>query len=115
MESVLSDGHLNNSFLYYHTRGPQTPLSNANIIKENINPGQSDHVRVEYTTSNATNSDTVILTYCNFLDISTTVIGGAIFFDRILSKIHLKHCNFVRVCSNSGSALLTSQFNDKTS
>ncbi|KAK2939998.1 hypothetical protein BLNAU_25088 [Blattamonas nauphoetae] len=91
--SIIS---LNNSFLYYHTRGPQTPLSNANIIKENINPGQSDHVRVEYTTSNATNSDTVILTYCNFLDISTTVKGGAIFFDRILSKIHLKHCNFVR-------------------
>ncbi|KAK2962886.1 hypothetical protein BLNAU_2321 [Blattamonas nauphoetae] len=91
--SIIS---LNNSFLYYHTRGPQTPLSNANIIKENINPGQSDHVSVEYTTSNATNSDTVILTYCNFLDISTTVKGGAIFFDRILSKIHLKHCNFVR-------------------
>ncbi|KAK2952354.1 hypothetical protein BLNAU_12764 [Blattamonas nauphoetae] len=74
--SIIS---LNNSFLYYHTRGPQTPLSNANIIK-------GEHQ----------SSDTVILTYCNFLDISTTVKGGAIFFDRILSKIHLKHCNFVR-------------------
>ncbi|KAK2948559.1 hypothetical protein BLNAU_16545 [Blattamonas nauphoetae] len=38
--SIIS---LNNSFLYYHTRGPQTPLSNANIIKENINPAPIGH------------------------------------------------------------------------
>ncbi|KAK2940128.1 hypothetical protein BLNAU_24962 [Blattamonas nauphoetae] len=84
--SIIS---LNNSFLYYHTRGPQTPLSNANIIKENINPGQSDHVSVEYTTSNATNSDTVILTYCNFLDISTTV------------QAEQNHPNLTKLCTFS--------------
>ncbi|KAK2941520.1 hypothetical protein BLNAU_23572 [Blattamonas nauphoetae] len=50
--SIIS---LNNSFLYYHTRGPQTPLSNANIIKENINPGQSDHLRLGTTEIHLTN------------------------------------------------------------
>ncbi|KAK2944538.1 hypothetical protein BLNAU_20544 [Blattamonas nauphoetae] len=109
--SIISS---NNTFLSCHTRGPQNTLPNANIVKENINPSQSNHKRIVFTTSEVTESDTIIFTHCHFQDLSTKSNGGAILFDNILSNIHVKHCKFVRVQAGNGGSFVTTGYTDLT-